>query len=384
MANPEHVRVVQQGAEAIAAWRDTHPGERLDLEKADLAGADLRAAGLRGANLHAACLREANLTGADLQHAHLRAASLVGARLPGARLQHAHLVRANLEKARLPRARLQRAHLHGAHLQEADLHEANLQRAHLLWAYLVGAHLGGSYLEQADLQWANLQGVNLTGARLQEANLQEVVVGDTAFIHTNLHGARGLDTCRHQSVSPLDAGTLAQSGPLPAGFLRGCGWSEELIAGISGHVHVRPLHLAVERTIVLPATSHQVGLGLLAYFGTLLRQQHPDMPATLRLEQTGWMVRLLVDIPAGWRDTVEQTLQAYGLVVAGHTSPDAWLADPAHAQQLHRQLAIAETALRLTHDLLPQPERPAVPLSLPAPEAFRRLRQMVGNALCDL
>ena len=37
MANPTHVALVQQGAAAITAWREAHPDERLDLEKADLA-----------------------------------------------------------------------------------------------------------------------------------------------------------------------------------------------------------------------------------------------------------------------------------------------------------------------------------------------------------
>jgi hypothetical protein len=51
------------------------------------------------------------------------------------------------------------------------------------------------------------------------------VVGQTIFDHTNLSGVQGLDTCRHQSPSPLDRATLAQSGCLPERFLHGCGRS---------------------------------------------------------------------------------------------------------------------------------------------------------------
>ena len=36
MANPDHVAIVKQGAEAIRLWRKQHPEERLNLYRADL------------------------------------------------------------------------------------------------------------------------------------------------------------------------------------------------------------------------------------------------------------------------------------------------------------------------------------------------------------
>src|SRR5262249_7163695 len=233
ITHPEPVALVQQGATAIAAWRDAHRGERLPLAEADLAGANLRGADLHGARLAGAILDGADLAGANLQQADLRAASLVEADLTGARLQHASLVRAYLARARLPWACLSRAHLHGAYLHEANLQEANCQRAYLVGTDRRGADLRGADLERADLQWANLQETILTGARLQAANLHESVVGSTIFGHTHLHGARGLDTCRHQTPSLLDVGTCACSESLPTEFLRGCGWSEAQIAGLA-------------------------------------------------------------------------------------------------------------------------------------------------------
>jgi hypothetical protein len=89
-------------------------------------------------------------------------------------------------------------------------------------------------MERADLHWANLQETILRGARLHEANLHESVMGSTVFGHTHLHGAEGLDTCRHQAPSLLDIGTYACSGSLPADFLRGCGWPQPLIASLGG------------------------------------------------------------------------------------------------------------------------------------------------------
>jgi hypothetical protein len=70
----------------------------------------------------------------------------------------------------------------------------------------------------------------LQGARLLEANLHESVMGATLIGHTHLHGARGLDTCRHQAPSILDWETLACSVDLATAFLRGCGWSDAQLA----------------------------------------------------------------------------------------------------------------------------------------------------------
>lgn len=383
-ARPEHVELVQQGTAAIAAWRDAHPGERLYLAQADLAGANLRGANLQGARLSEASLDGADLVGANLQQADLRAASLVEADLTGARLQHASLVRANLARARLPWARLLRAHLHGAYLHAAHLQEANLQQASLVSTNLVGADLCRAYLERADIQWANLQETILRGVRLHEANLHESVMGSTIFGHTHLLGARGLDTCRHQATSPLDVGTLACSGSLPANFLRGCGWSDALLDSLAGRLLEPPMLACIERSLVLPVAYQPVGLYLLTCVGSILRQQHPDISIHCRLAHIGPMIRLLVETPLGTRETVEQTLQAYGGVVAGTQPPEAWLVDPVQANHLRQHLEVAATALRLTDNISLQSEPLDVLLPLAATERLRHLRQLVGNALHDL
>lgn len=74
MANPKHVKIVKQGADAIGAWRIRHPGVPFNLTEANLSGANLT-----GANLNGADLCEANLLAADLCGAQLHAACLIAA-----------------------------------------------------------------------------------------------------------------------------------------------------------------------------------------------------------------------------------------------------------------------------------------------------------------
>src|SRR5215510_9339668 len=384
LAHPEHVALVQQGAIAISAWREAHPGERLHLAEADLAGVNLRGANLHGARLSGTILDGADLVGANLQRADLRAASLVAADLTGAHLQHTSLVRAYLARAHLRWARLPGAHLHGAYLHEAHLQAANLQRAYLVGTDLSGADLSGAYMERSDLQWANLQETVLRGTRLQGANLHESVMGSTIFDHTHLHSAQGLDTCRHQAPSSLDVGTCACSGSLPADFLRGCGWSDAEIASLIGRHQEPPVSACIERSLALPTVYRQAGLSLLASVSPVLHQQHPDIPIHCRLEHSGPMIRLLVDTPVGVREMVEQTLQAYGGVLAEHQPPTAWRVDPAQAHHLRQHLEGAATALRLTYDVSLRSEPPDVPLPLTVAERLRHLRQLVGNALRGL
>jgi Pentapeptide repeats (8 copies) len=166
MANPEHVELVKQGAEAIRKWREENPETRLDLVEADLHGDDLAGAHLNRANLH-----RANLNGADLH---------------GADLTEAELVEALLRGADLRRAEMEEAHLHGANLERANLAGAFLRFAYLDEALLRGANLRRAVLLAADLHGANLATARLHGARLDEANL------DGANLH-RVHGAYQAD-----------------------------------------------------------------------------------------------------------------------------------------------------------------------------------------------
>lgn len=169
MANPEHIKILQQGIEAWNQWREENQDIQPDLSLANLRdakleGADLSLTKLGGADLMGADLRGADLKGADLRSAKLKEADLRGARLWSAKLINAGLICAKLEGADLPYAKLM-----GAVLWSADLSRAKLQHADLRSALLKGTNL-----EKADVSYVRynrdgeFRGIRLGGCHGSE------------------------------------------------------------------------------------------------------------------------------------------------------------------------------------------------------------------------
>jgi len=171
MANPEHVALVKQGAEAIDKWRRKNPSAQFDLNDANLAQPDFGGARLRGANLNDSGLSWANLNAADLEG-------------------------------------------------------ANLERADLSMTWLCGADLSGASLGAANMAWANLSRANLRGADLSGARMWGTVL---AFL--DLRQVKGLENVQHLGPSSIGIETIYMSnGEIPEVFLRGAGVPEPFIA----------------------------------------------------------------------------------------------------------------------------------------------------------
>ena len=228
MANPEHLEIVRQGAEARFAFWKKYPDVTIDLSDANL----------RGADLIDAYLIDANLGGANLGGANLSGANLSGAYLSGADLSDANLSRANVMRStNLSGAYLCGVNLSGADLSDANLSSANLSGANLSGADLCAANLCGANLSNADLSDANLSDANLSGANLINANLSGADVGYSTFGDIDLSQANGLETVNHQGPSTIGVDTLFRSnGKIPEIFLRGCGLPDEFITYVPSFV----------------------------------------------------------------------------------------------------------------------------------------------------
>ena len=174
MANPEHLKTLNQGVKIWNKWR----------EKNRNIWPDLKGAKLKGTNLLGANLKGANLKGADLSGVNLAYAILVEANLSGANLKEGDLMSANLIMANLSRCELGKVRMINASLSFANLRGANL----------IGAYLGDADMREADLRKVNLREVNLNradlkGAKLDSADLTNGDLRSSCLIDAKLDGA---------------------------------------------------------------------------------------------------------------------------------------------------------------------------------------------------
>ena len=245
MADMDQVQIVRKGRDAVASWREEHPGENMDLYNSymshvripmvDLSGADLRESDFMGA-----MLRRANLAGCYLNPVHfyradLREIDLSRTLMNRANLRGANLTGANLEGADLDSAILSDANLTGANLKGAVLSRCNLDRTNLTDADLTNAIFHGAALTRADLSGAQLDGTDFYSAIFNDCSTAGTkfagsIVGYTVFQNCDLSEAEGLDQIRHDAPSTLGVDSLIRcDGKLPELFMRGVGASDTLI-----------------------------------------------------------------------------------------------------------------------------------------------------------
>ena len=246
MADMEQVQIVRRGRDAVAKWREDHPGESMDLYNCymsharipmvDLHGADMRDSDLMGAmlrranlsgcylntvHLYRSDLREVDMSRSLLNRANLRGANLSGANLEQCDLDAAVLSDANLTGANLRRANLSRVNLNGANLTDADLTEANFNGAALTRTNLSGATLDGTDFYEAIFNDTPAVGTRFAGG----------IIGYTVFQNCDLSQAVDLEQVRHDAPSTLGLDTLIRSGGnIPASFLMGIGAPQEMLA----------------------------------------------------------------------------------------------------------------------------------------------------------
>lgn len=108
----------------------------------------------------------------------------------------------------------------------------------------------------------------------------------------------------------------------------------------------------IERVLEFPKEHYQAGVGILSYFGEIIKQKYPDIDAKVRIEQDGGIVRMIVDTPDGSREIIEKTLDDYALVVRNKAAPESLLEDKLHIHALTNKLSIAELEVKQTRDLL--------------------------------
>lgn len=153
-------------------------------------------------------------------------------------------------------------------------------------------------------------------------------------------------TCREQLIK---FGPVFSKAPIVIAFYSPYEQEKILIEEISSIV-VEQIP-TIERTIEFAAEFYQAGVGLLSYFGEILRQKDPNTKAKVRIEQEGNIVRLHIVPPVGEAEVVEKQLEQFALIISGQTPPEELLDNPGQIVQLKAQLRMAQMQIETAYDL---------------------------------
>jgi hypothetical protein len=115
---------------------------------------------------------------------------------------------------------------------------------------------------------------------------------------------------------------------------------------------VNPNTSVIERSIEFPKEYYQAGIGILSYFGEVLKHKHPDVKAKVRIEQDGLLVRMHIESATGDRETIEQTLEDYARVVKEEATPSSLLEDKIQIAALEQKLDMAKLEVKHAYQLL--------------------------------
>lgn len=108
----------------------------------------------------------------------------------------------------------------------------------------------------------------------------------------------------------------------------------------------------IDRSIEFPAEYQQAGLGILSFFASYLSDKYPDQDATVRIEQSGLNVRMVVESTSGSSEVIERALHEYELIVSGKQSVEAIGASDKLILELRNELRVAKFRLESQQDII--------------------------------
>lgn len=136
------------------------------------------------------------------------------------------------------------------------------------------------------------------------------------------------------------------------------GYSDQAISGDPEVTEIEPDTYAeasssvIDRCIEFPPEYHQAGLDILSYFGTYLREQYPEESASVKIEQHGLTVRMIIETESGKSEIVEKALHEYELIITGAEPPERFASSDKLILDLKNELRIAKFRLESQQDFI--------------------------------
>ncbi len=224
MPDSEHVRRLLESSDTEwNQWRAASSEIRPDLSNAEFTDVVLV-----GQNLSAA-----NLEGAWFERCGLAYTCFMGANLAGAAFGEVSLRCADFDDSKLHRTTFRQSDMELATFAGAEVDASMFLGASLVMdgADFRGAKLTSCRLDEARLRKASFQRAVLRQVSLRRAKFDEAAFEMTVLVDCDVRAA-ALDGAFHLGPSVIDHRTLARSGEISRPFLRGCGFSEEMLGSL--------------------------------------------------------------------------------------------------------------------------------------------------------
>lgn len=187
MANPEHVKILEEGVAAWNTWRDENPDIIPDLQDHKFKTKHDEKPAPQGNNFKMIRIIGEQFENINFMKTNLRGASLVGINLRGA-----HLMQADLEGAKLLQTDFRGANLGGVIFNQAYLSEVNFEGARLYSAKFIKTRFITGILKKADCIGANFKGATLWWIDMSGAKLSAVEYdNDMECLGLNVDGCVG-------------------------------------------------------------------------------------------------------------------------------------------------------------------------------------------------
>ena len=118
------------------------------------------------------------------------------------------------------------------------------------------------------------------------------------------------------------------------------------------HAEQNDSYVVINRSIEFPPEYHQAGIGILNYFSTYLNKKYPEQNSTVRIEQSGLKVRMIVETGDGNSEIVERALHEYEQIMSGEESPTKFTDNEKLILELRNEVRVARFRVDSQQDII--------------------------------
>ena len=137
----------------------------------------------------------------------------------------------------------------------------------------------------------------------------------------------------------------------------------------------------IDKCIEFSPEQYQAGMGILSYFGEIIKTKHPDVQAKVKIEQDGNVVRLHIETEEGTKEIIEKTLEEYTRVVSNQEPMETLFENKLHIIALQNKLEMANMEVRQTREILELTKEASSTRLLSLEEEVKHLRSHIGSQM---